>query len=76
MKNDLDQFIDSAAVKIVEISNIVSDKLCEIQERNAERIAKAIAFVLVKTVLKDYMVNMSAYELKHWEEDMPVNERN
>lgn len=76
MKNDLDQFIDSAAVKIVEISNIVSDKLCEIQEKNAERIAKAIAFVLVKTVLKDYMMRMSAYELKHWEEDMPVKERN
>lgn len=76
MRNDLDQFIDTAAVKIVEISNIVSDKLCEIQERNAERIAKAIAFVLVKTVLKDYMMRMSVYELKHWEEDIPDKERN
>ena len=76
MRNELDQFIDTAADKIVEISNIVSDKLCEIQEKNAERIARAIAFVLVKTVLKDYMMRLSAYELKHWEEDIPVKERN
>lgn len=40
MKNDLDQFIDSAAVKIVEISNIVSDKLCEIQEKMLKELQK------------------------------------
>lgn len=65
---------------VTDTTNLVFDKLvdkvCEVHEQSREMVAKAVAYVLVKTVLKDYMFNMQMYELKHWEEDIPVNERN
>lgn len=77
MKNNkMYELADLVTDKTIKVYDKLVDKVCEVHEQSREMVAKAVAYVLVKTVLKKYMFNMQMYELKHWEEDIPVNERN
>lgn len=74
--NKMYELADLVTDKTIKVYDKLVDKVCQVHEQSREMVAKAVAYVLVKTVLKDYMYNMKMYELKHWEEDIPVNERN
>lgn len=68
--NKMYELADLFTDKTIEAYDRLVDRLCKIHEQNREIIAKAVAFVLVKTVLKKYMYNMQMYEIKHGEEDI------
>ena len=71
MNNDkLYKMAEIVADTTTDLCDKLVDKVCEMHDANRERVAKVIAFVLVKTVLKKYMYNMQMYELKHGEEDL------
>ena len=68
--NELYKIAELITDKTTDLCDRLVDKVCKVHESNRERVAKVIAFVLVKTILKNYMFNMQMYEIKHGEEDL------
>lgn len=67
--------IDELIDKLYELYDRLFDKVGKIHETNCQKVRRAIASIIEKTYLGNYMINMEMYEVKHGVQDLPSKVR-
>ena len=62
--------IDELIDKLYELYDRLFDKVGEIHETNCQKVRRAIASIIEKTYLGNYMINMEMYVKRHGEQDL------